>query len=116
MFPIVPILAWVGGVTAGAQVLQGVVKGAGELVRCRPGSAITEVANGCMAPVNSALYEMSRLGFESYSALTKPWRQPVVEVEEAEDLEEPTTIKRQRRQRKQDTEFSKDGVLAATEG
>lgn len=116
MFPIVPILAWVGGVTAGCQVLQGVVRGTGELVRCRPGSAIAEVANGCMAPVNSALYEMSRLGFESYSALTKPWRQPVVEADEPEDLEEPTSTKRPRRPRKQECEPSKDGVLAATEG
>jgi hypothetical protein len=80
MFPIIPILAWTGGIAAGAQVAGGVVRGVGELVRGRPGSAVLEVAGGCMAPLKLACHEVSKLGHDVYQTVLGPWqREPVTE-------------------------------------
>jgi hypothetical protein len=84
MFPIIPILAWTGGIAAGAQVAGGVVRGMGELVRGRPGAALLEVADGCVAPLRTACQEVSRLGHDVYMAVLGPWQsqpQPLTEPE-----------------------------------
>jgi len=74
MFPILPILAWTGGIAAGAQVAGGIVRGAGELVRGRPGSALLQVADGCVAPLKMACVSLSELGHDVYTAVLGPWK------------------------------------------
>jgi len=62
MFPILPILAWTGGVAAGAQVVGGFVRGAGQLARGRPGEALIEVADGLASPLRMAVEQVGKLG------------------------------------------------------
>jgi len=62
MFPILPILAWTGGIAAGAQVVGGFVRGAGQLARGRPGEALVEVADGLASPFRMALEQVGKLG------------------------------------------------------
>ncbi|MBL8794859.1 MAG: hypothetical protein JNM56_13200 [Planctomycetia bacterium] len=82
MVPIIPILAWTGGVAAGAQVLGGIVRGTGELVRGRPGSAMLEAADGLVAPFKTTCFEVSKLGKDLVDVVLKPWREePLMEVE-----------------------------------
>jgi hypothetical protein len=74
MIPIIPILAWTGGIAAGAQVAGGFVRGVGELVRGRPGAAVGEVASGCVAPLKLMCQEVSTLGHDVYLAVLGPWQ------------------------------------------
>jgi len=62
MFPILPILAWTGGIAAGAQVVGGFVRGAGQLARGRPGEALIEVAEGLTSPLRMVLEQVGKLG------------------------------------------------------
>ena len=94
MFPILPILAWTGGIAAGAQVAGGVVRGAGELVRGRPGSALLQVADGCVAPLKTACSCLSELGHDVYTAVLGPWKREL----------EPEIIRRHRSRRHESTE------------
>jgi hypothetical protein len=52
----------VGGVTAAAQVVRGVVRGAGRLIEGEPRSALAEAAAGLVAPVMAAYSQLCRLG------------------------------------------------------
>ena len=79
MFPLIPILAWTGGIAASAQVAGGLVRGAGHLVRGRPGSALLQVADGCVAPLKTACVSLSELGHDVYQAVLGPWRNPLAE-------------------------------------
>jgi hypothetical protein len=66
-------LAVAGGVSAGAQVARGAVRGAGRLAWGDGRGALAEVAGGLAAPVVSAVHQLSRLGSEvcqSATALT----------------------------------------------
>jgi hypothetical protein len=66
-------LAVAGGVSAGAQVARGAVRGAGRLAKGDTRGALAEVAGGLAAPVVSAVHQLSRLGAEvcqSATALT----------------------------------------------
>jgi hypothetical protein len=56
-----PLLGWVGGIAAGAQVARGVVRGIAALIDGHPGEAIVHVADGLVAPVRTAWKELSRL-------------------------------------------------------
>jgi len=67
MFPILPILAWTGGIAAGGQVAGGVERGAGHLIRDRPGCALLQVADGCVAPLKTACVSLSELGHDVYT-------------------------------------------------
>src|SRR5271165_2620853 len=69
MIPIIPFLAWTGGIAAGAQVVGGVVRGVGQLVRGHPGKAIVEVASGVVAPVRTACEQLGKLGGDVYTAV-----------------------------------------------
>lgn len=116
MFPIIPILAWTGGIAVGAQVAGGVVRGVGELVRGRPGSAVLEVAGGCVAPLKTACHEISKLGHDVYQTVLGPWQR-----EPAAGPPEPATVKRQRprRRRQEATKVvseSLNGVPSLTAG
>ena len=93
MFPIIPILAWTGGLAAGAQVAGGVVRGVGELVRGRPGAAVLEVAGGCVAPLKTACHEVSKLGHDVCQTVLGPWQR-------APEPEGPVAWPRQRPRRR----------------
>src|SRR5271156_170340 len=69
MIPIIPILAWTGGIAAGAQVAGGVVRGVGQLVRGRPLAAAVEVVDGLVGPVRLACEGLSKLGQDAYTAV-----------------------------------------------
>lgn len=84
-------IAWVGGITAGAQIASGVVRGASHLLHGKPGSAFLEVADGLAAPVVSACYEVSNLGHEIYSAITRPWKE---KKDVAKEVEAPAPVNR----------------------
>jgi hypothetical protein len=62
MLPIIPILAWTGGIAAGAQVVGGFARGAGQLARGRPGEALVEVADGLTSPLRMVLEQVGKLG------------------------------------------------------
>ena len=109
MFPIFPILAWTGGIAAGAQVAGGVVRGVGELVRGRPGSAVLEVAGGCVAPLKMACQEVSKLGHDVYQTVLGPWqREPVV------GPVEPAAWQRPRRRRQRATKPGNEALNGAS--
>jgi hypothetical protein len=108
MFPILPILAWTGGIAAGAQVLGGIVRGTGELVRGRPGSAMREVAGGCVAPVKTVCVEVSKLGRDMYGAVMAPWSD-----EPELDLPAPPATKRRRSTNSTPPDQSLNGVATA---
>ena len=63
-------LAVAGGVSAGAQVARGAVRGAGRLARGDGRGALVEVAGGLAAPVVSAVHQLSRLGAEVCQSAT----------------------------------------------
>lgn len=75
MFPIIPFVAWVGGISAGAQIATGVVKGVKEVCRGRPVAGLVEVADGVAAPILTACNEVSKLGHEIFLAVTSPWNE-----------------------------------------
>jgi hypothetical protein len=102
MFPIIPILAWAGGIAAGAQVAGGVVRGMGELVRGRPGAAMLEVADGCVAPLRTACHEVSKLGHDVYMAVLGPWQSEPQPLAEAEIRLQEVPAPRQRSRRRRD--------------
>jgi len=62
MLPIVPFLAWTGGIAAGAQVARGLVRGTGALLRGETGSGLVELADGIVSPVRTAASQVGRLG------------------------------------------------------
>lgn len=66
---IVPILAWTGGIAAGAQVAGGVVRGAGELARGNPGAALIEVADGVLSPFAEVYRQVVKLGGDAIDAV-----------------------------------------------
>src|SRR5262249_41233445 len=107
MFPIVPFVMWVGGVAAGAQVAGGVVRGVGELVRGRPGSALIQGADGFAARVVTACKEFSKLGHDVYDAVMQPWSQEL-----AVEQEEPVMHRhgRPRRRKSTDTHSADESV------
>jgi hypothetical protein len=103
MFPIIPILAWTGGIAAGAQVAGGFVRGVGELVRGRPGAAMLHVADGCVAPLRMACTEVSRLGHDAYIAVLSPWTsEPQLYAQPEPELQVSAPLRRQRSRRRLD--------------
>jgi len=62
MLPIVPFLAWTGGIAAGAQVARGIVRGTGALLRGEAGTGLVELADGIVSPVRTAASQVGRLG------------------------------------------------------
>jgi len=62
MLPIVPFLAWTGGIAAGAQVARGLVRGTGALLRGETGTGLVELADGIVSPVRNAASQVGRLG------------------------------------------------------
>ena len=111
MVPIIPFLAWTGGIAAGAQVMGGVVRATGELVRGRPSSALLEVAGGVVAPVKSAAAEVSKLGHDVFMAVMKPWREPETEAAEPKETEEVSNGNGKRpRRRRQEAELESDSL------
>jgi len=69
VFPILPFLAWTGGIAAGARVVSGVVRGAGELVRGRPRAALVAVFDGVTGPVRLACEQLGIFGKDAYYAV-----------------------------------------------
>src|SRR4051794_34521124 len=61
MFPIVPFLAWAGGIAAGAQVAGGVVRAVGKLADSRPDRALAELTDGLLSPVRSVAEQVGSL-------------------------------------------------------
>lgn len=63
-----PLLGWIGGIAAAAQVARGVVRGLAALVDGHPAEALVHVADGLAAPVRTAWNEISRLRDEFAAA------------------------------------------------
>ena len=92
MFPILPFLAWTGGITAGAQVARGVVRGVGCLVRGQPMDALIQVADGLAAPVRSACEHLAKLGGDVVGT--------VIGVGFEAEEQKPVVVTSRRRQRR----------------
>lgn len=59
MIPIIPILAWSGGIAVGVKVVGGVVRSAGQAARGRPAAALVQVAEAVASPA-TLVYEQLR--------------------------------------------------------
>jgi len=97
MFPILPYLIWTGGIAAGAQVAGGVVRGAGELVRGRPGAALLEVVDGVVGPVRLACEQLGKLGSDALHAVVGH-PEPELEPDPLPPVP-PAVVRRRRRPR-----------------
>jgi hypothetical protein len=69
MFPVFPLVGWIGGIGASAQVAAGVVRGVGRLTRGRPGAAFIEMADGLVAPLRSTCRHLAELGGDAADAI-----------------------------------------------
>lgn len=69
MVPIIPVLAWAGGIAAGAKMAGGVVRSAKALVHGQPGAALVELAGAVAGPVQMAGEELGKLGKEIVGAV-----------------------------------------------
>ena len=78
MLPVLPLVGWIGGIGASAQVVSGVVRGVGRLTRGRPGAALVEVG-GLVAPLRSTCRHLAELGGDVADAIlgtTEPVAMP----------------------------------------
>jgi hypothetical protein len=69
MLPVLPLVGWIGGIGASAQVVAGVVRGVGRLRRGRPGAAFIEMADGLVAPLRSTCRHLAELGGDVADAI-----------------------------------------------
>lgn len=69
MFPLIPFLAWTGGIAAGAQVAGGAVRAVAALANGQPRAALLRVAGGLAAPVRTAWQELGQLKDEIVDAV-----------------------------------------------
>jgi hypothetical protein len=110
MIPILPFLAWTGGIAAGAQVVGGFVRGAGQLARGYPGRALVEVADGLASPVRMAIEQVGKLGGDVLDAVVG---YSVPELPLPPDLQ-PSPRRRRRRDRSAPSKMpSLNGLPAA---
>jgi hypothetical protein len=65
MFPLLPLIGLIGGISAGAQIASGVVRAVGKLGRGQPGGAFIEVVDGLVAPVRTAGRHLAELGADA---------------------------------------------------
>ena len=80
MIPIIPILAWTGGIAAGAKAVGSVVRGVGELVRGRPMAGLVQLAGGLFAPLQLVFEQCNQLGGDLYDAVMGPQSEPEGDV------------------------------------
>lgn len=98
MVPFIPILAWAGGVAAGAKLASGMVRSAKALVHGQPGAALVELAGAVAAPVQMAGEELRHLGKEIVGAVLGV-RHDGLEDREAADAVLPFVQRQSRRSR-----------------
>jgi hypothetical protein len=102
MLPVLPLVGWIGGIGASAQVVSGVVRGVGRLTRGRPGAALVEVAGGLVAPLRSTCRHLAELGGDMADA--------ILGTEEPETVSEPAPTPSRRRRRARATVLSMPSV------
>lgn len=78
--PIIPILAWTGGIVVGAKVAGGAVRGAGELLRGRPRAALVHVAGAVVSPVCLVYEQLRDLGRDVRIAVLGHPQQPATSL------------------------------------
>jgi hypothetical protein len=69
MLPVLPVVGWIGGIGASAQVAAGVVRCVGKLTRGRPGAAFIEIADGLVAPLRTTCRHLAELGGDVADAI-----------------------------------------------
>ena len=114
MIPIIPILAWTGGIAAGARIASGVIRGVGELVRGRPRSALVQVAGGLVSPLAMVCGELRDLGGDIYTAaMGRPAIAPILDPAVFATAARPRRSRRRRVQTEELVTASVNGEAVA---